>query len=146
MPATQARVAKRAASPAKRTTTNGRAKAKPTEPESDIEVLSRDEAAETFEARLFGDDDAVFTFYEDANFFLLLISYGGEGEDLAKLPTIIKSLMFVEGDTDEDRREPWTRFIAVLAKQRGMNAERTMRFINDLIAAAGKDQQESADD
>jgi hypothetical protein len=134
MPTTAARV------PAKRA-----AKSTPVESDSDIEILSTDEDAGTFTAKVFGTDEE-FTFYDDVNFLLLLIAYGGEGEDLAQLPTILKSMIFVADDTDEARRTTWQRFMSVLAKQRGMDAERSMKFINDLVAAAGKDQLESSDE
>lgn len=138
MPTATARV------PAKRATATRTRKTKPTEPESDLEIVATDDVAETFTARLFGTDEE-FTFYNDVNFLLLLIAYGGEGEDLAQLPTILKSLIHVEEDTDEARRETWQRFMRVLSGQRGMNAERSMKFINDVVAAAGKDQAENAD-
>lgn len=115
--------------------------AKPKEPESDVEVVATDEVEGTFTARVFGTEHE-FTFYTDVNFLMMLIAYGGEGEDLAKLPTILKGLIAVDDDTDEARREEWARFITVLAPIRGMGAERSMKFINDLLAAAGKDQAE----
>lgn len=138
MPTATARV------PAKRATPTRTKKTKPAEPESDLEIVATDEEQDTFTAKVFGTDEE-FTFYNDVNFLLLLIAYGGEGEDLAQLPTILKSLIHVDEDTDEARRETWQRFMRVLSAQRGMNAERSMKFINDLVAAAGKDQPESAD-
>lgn len=138
----------RTSTPVKRTSkavTRVKPKPKPVEPETDVEVIGEDDVEGTFTAKLFGTDEA-FTFYADANFLMLLIAYGGEGEDLAMLPTIIKGMIAVDEDSDEARRAEWSRFVTVLAPQRGMNAERSMRFINDLIAAAGKDQPESADD
>lgn len=123
-------------------------KDKPAEPESDIEVIAVDDDRGTFTAKLFGTDDE-FVFWSDANFLLLLIAYGGEGEDLAQLSTIMKGLLYVDEDAKDigaATRETWGRFLSLLAQQRKMTAERSMRFINDLVAAAGKDQQESADD
>lgn len=117
----------------------------PAEPDSDLEIVSRDETNGTFTARLFGSEEE-FTFYDEVNFLMLLIAYGGEGEDLAQLPTILKSMIHVDEDSDDARRSTWQRFLALLAKQRGMDAERSMKFINDLVAAAGKDQPESAAD
>lgn len=135
---------KRSTTPAKRTSKAvTRVKAKPKEPDTDVEVVDEDE--DTFTAKLFGTDEQ-FTFYKDVNFLMMLIAYGGEGEDLSNLPTIIKGMMCVEEDSDEARRAEWARFIKVAAPQRGLGGERTFRFINDLIAAAGKDQAESADD
>lgn len=137
--------AKRSTTPARRAAVARKKTPKPKDPDNDIVVVSRDEEAGTFTAKLFGTDEE-FTFFDDVNFLLLLIAYGGEGEDLAKLPTILKSLIAVDVDDADDadlaRREVWQRFVAVLAAQRGMNAERSMKFINDIVAAAGKDQPE----
>lgn len=129
--------------------------AKPRAPESDVEVVSEDADAGTFTARVFGTEQE-FTFYTDVNFMMLLISYGGDAEGLTMLPVIIKSLLVVDEvvvkgrvdneATDAVRHAEWMRFVGVLATQRGMNSERSMKFINDLIAAAGKDQMESVDD
>lgn len=136
MPTATARVpAKRAAS----------RKTPPAEPDSDLTVVSRDEIEGTFTATVFGTDQE-FTFHDEVNFLMLLISYGGEGEDLGQLPTIIKGMLWVAEDSDEARRETWQRFVRILAAQRGMDAERSMKFINDLVAAAGKDQPENAGD
>lgn len=136
MPTATARV------PAKRASTK---KPKPA-PDSDVEVIDVDEDAGTFTARLFAvdGDDGVFEFWSDVNFMVLLIAYGGEGEDLGHLSTVLKSIFKV--DDDAHGAATWSRFVSLLSKQRGMNAERSMKFINDLVAAAGKDQAENAAD
>lgn len=115
---------------------------KPKEPDSDVEVVAEDD--ETFTAKLFGGDEA-FVFHKDVNFLMLLIAYGGGGEDLGSLSPVLKSLFYVETDSDDERRETWQRFLGELSAQRGMDAERSMKFINDLVAAAGKDPSESSD-
>lgn len=118
----------------------------PPEPVSDVEVLSYDEDRGTFDVRLCGveGDDGVFVFWNDTNFFGMLIAYGGEGEDLALLSQIIKGMLWVPDGDEDAGRETWRRFTRLILAQRGMSAERTMTLINDLIAAAGKDQQDSA--
>jgi hypothetical protein len=130
-------------SPAKRTAAKPRPK--PEEPESDLEVLSRDDDSDSFVGRLFDEDE--FTFHSQANDYLMMLAANG---DIGAIVRLLHSLVLIEEvdgeDIDETRRRERSRFDECLSRQPDLRTERIMRLYSDILEAAGNAPSESSTD
>jgi hypothetical protein len=106
----------------------------------DIVVLSRDDEAETFEAKIFGTDD-VFTFSMDLNAYLQLAAFSGAA---GAFVDFMDSLVVVNTDGDDDRRaverkrrDEAERFHDLLKNTSHLTVERLAQFVADITEIAG---------
>lgn len=131
------------ATPAKRAASPARTRKAKVDPDTDLEVLSRDDDEGTFVGRLFGEED--FTFHGQANDWLMFLAAHGE---LGAIVDLLHSLVLVEPEDDEDiedaRAREMRRFDQLLSKQPNLRTERIMTLYTDLLEAAGNDQSESS--
>lgn len=104
-----------------------------------FEVVSRDEDAETYVGRLFGEED--FTFSTDVNGWLLIQAGSGRTKDFTDL---IWSLIQVEAGEDETpeeaRRREMDRFDSLLRSRKHFSVEDLMELVNEFTEAAGNDR------
>lgn len=112
--------------------------------DSDLKVVSRDDEAATFTAKIFGEE---FLFSSDTNGWLVFMASTGKAEHMEKL---MHSMILIPDAEDKSESElrlarfrEAERFSEVLGSQQNFSLERMFRLVNDIIEAAGNDHTDS---
>lgn len=117
-----------------------RGKTKPKEPTyDDIVVLSRDDEAQTFTAKIF--DGETFVFSTDINGYLHMAAFSGRTDSFIEFMDSLVEVPLEDDDDDKDierkTREEGKRFHDLLAGQKGLTIERLAKFVADITEIAG---------